>query len=94
MDFLPHAVTESAIDELVPLNPGFAVECGAHDHGLEMLPVAHDFDMFAGKSRADALLHAIRCNHLISKIIRNAALRSRDHVRVYTGCRPTLAQFT
>jgi hypothetical protein len=73
VNFLSHAVTKGPVYQLVALNAGFAVECGANNHGFEVLPIAHHFDMLAFESRADALLYAIRRNHLILRVkIENA----------------------
>ena len=47
MNFLAHPITKRGIYELVALNTGLTVECRAHDYSLEMLPVAHHFQVVA-----------------------------------------------
>jgi hypothetical protein len=77
VNFLSHAVTKGPVYQLVALNAGFAVECGAHNHGFEVLPIAHHFDMLAFEPGVDALFYTIWCNHLIPRVkIGNAPSRA------------------
>src|ERR1700687_5467804 len=60
VDFLTHPVTERAVHELMLLDLGQAREGGANDHGLEMLTVAGNLDMLAGKAGLNRALDVFR----------------------------------
>src|SRR4051812_46972385 len=64
MDFFAHPVAEGGIDHLVPLDTAAALEGGRHDHGLEVLAVAGDLDVLAGKACLDSLLDAVGGDHV------------------------------
>ena len=59
MDLLAHAIAERAVHQLVALDPAQALECRTDDQRLEMLPVAVDLDLVAGKSGLDRALDVV-----------------------------------
>src|SRR5258706_12217276 len=63
VDLLAHAIAERRIDQLMALHTGAPGELRRDDERLEMLAVAHDFDMLAGEPGLNALLDAFRCDH-------------------------------
>src|SRR5690349_6583708 len=63
MDLLAHALAEHRIDKLVALHAIAARELVGNDQRLEMLAVADHFDVFARKSRGNALLDALGGDH-------------------------------
>src|ERR1700682_4205380 len=63
VDFLTHPVPERAVHELMLLDLGQAREGGAYDNGLEMLAVAGNFDMLAGKAGLNRAFDVFRGDH-------------------------------
>src|SRR5437764_1265692 len=63
VDFLAHALAERRIDELVALHAIASGELAGNDQRLEVLAIADDFDVLAGKSCLDAVLDALRSDH-------------------------------
>jgi hypothetical protein len=60
VDLLAHALAERGVDELVALDAVAAGERARYDQRLEVLPVADDLDVLAGKACFDPLLYAVR----------------------------------
>jgi hypothetical protein len=58
VDLFAHALAERRVHELVALYAAAAGEFARNDERLEMLAVAHDFDMLAGEAGLDSLLYA------------------------------------
>ena len=64
VDFLPHAVAERRVDELVALHAAPAGESARHNDRLEVLSVADYLEMLAREPGLDSCLHAFRRHHL------------------------------
>src|SRR4030095_3847676 len=64
VDLLAHALPERRIDELVALHAAPAGERLRDDERLEVLPVSDHFQVLAGETALDPLLHAFRSHHL------------------------------
>src|SRR6266545_5836894 len=56
MNLIAHALTESGVHELVTPDAGQAFELCRHDHRLEVLAVADDFEMLARHAGGDRAL--------------------------------------
>ena len=63
VNFFAHAVAQSAVDDLVTLNPRFSGEGVRHDDRLEMCAIAFDCKMFAIELFADIGLYCFWGNH-------------------------------
>jgi len=57
---LAHPITQRRVHQSMAFDPGFALERGADDHGVEMPSVAADLQPFAVQPRADRALQLLR----------------------------------
>src|SRR5688572_11960660 len=64
VNFLPHALAERGVDELVTLHAAAAGERARDHEGLEMRSVAEHLHVLAGEPGLDSRLHAFGCHHV------------------------------
>src|SRR5208282_6870575 len=64
MNLLAHSVAQCRVYALVPPDLGQPLKSGAHNQCLEMLAIAHDFDMIAIEDRFYRELDGFRRRHL------------------------------
>ena len=63
MDLLPHAITKRQINQLMSCNQALALEGGADNDRLKMVPITVHGNVLTGQALADVLLDVLWSDH-------------------------------